>query len=874
MKKILSLLVAYFVLVGQAFAVTGVPDNLHWEAAGFGGAGRFSMIVPDHFVADKIYAVPDVNAPYVSTDKGENWNYLSTAGGPQTNFQISQTASFVQSKNNPLLMYAMESYIYGGLSKSTDGGQTWTKVANYRGVKGRKQIAIDPDDDNIVYVVSISTSGGSQGGSVYRTTDGGQTWSTYVSLPFNSRVSSYTTSSTCSAAGGSWSTALGKCIVGLTFVYVDEATNDLLIGSLKFGMVRYDMDTDTQQYIDLTGTNALYNGTYDTYIDGSSVENFCVSAGHKIACTANFTDWTYTSALTSSSTFYISSFAVRRKADTSLSFVAHRRLITSQYTTAQSYSTDSGTTWNTFSITRNGTINPTIVFGAGSANISYLSSDPNDEDVFYLASDWILARSDDGGATFYEKDYGAQNTVVMDVTIAPNGRIFQTMMDAGVQYSDDYGANWVQGTPYTSKGQPFVTNSVNDYGGHYWRVETAGTFEEWEAGQGKVFVCATMYSTPPSIYAVNFLLRSVDGGDTWARSNSGLPTAPLAGDAVWQGALQGGWGGFCRSMALSADETKLYIGMDGQNGSASTTGGLFLSEDDGLTFTRQWPSTPNRIYHALAVDPTDPTGETLLFGTFRYNLYRVTGQTESAELNGSGQTRTGTLDKGTQYIMPGTVTFTSSGGEIFTDNGSGILTSNLGGSGTVGYWGGAYSLTFVSEPSTTTVNYNWRGYVGDSNGPGDYIVSVAYDSQGTPYALSQTGGARIYKSVVTTYGDGSGQWGTWRLMKSFGSAGLPEGLIIDKNNDKRIFVSVSEGQPTNRRIWVTPNADKNENATWYDITGDLGAVGGCRNIDINYFEGTSGYLYCASNGGGVWKLNLQDSPSATPGRTCIGGCNE
>lgn len=847
MRQILSILTIYFLLVTQCFAATGVPNSQHWEYASFGGAGAFPMVISDNFTADKVYAIPDVNAPYVSTNKGELWSSLSTVGAVNSGFKPTQVAAFVQSKTTATLMYALDSTTTGGLSKSTDGGQTWTKLNSFRAGKGLKTIVIDKDNDNNVFVAPA-------GGIVYKSTDGGVNF-TSLGSAFASRAASYTTQSTCVAAGASWSAS--GCSIGVTFIYHDSVNNDLYLGSKGFGMVKYDLGTDTQTYVDLAGTNALFNTGYDTYIDGSSVENLCIGAGFKVACTSDFSTWNYSAALASDSTYFINTLAVHRKADTTINIVANRQLKTSVYTNVTHYSTDNGATWGTSTRSNNTTMNPTGAYNAGNL-VFYAEDDRTNDGVIYLTTDWRVYRSDNSGQTFHEKVDGAPMQVAHDIEVSPNGTIYMASMDKGIVYSTDKGDTWIMGTPSTAKGQPFVTSSVNDYGGHYWQIETAGTRAEWDAGNGKVFVCATMYSTPTSLFYVNYLLRSLDNGVTWTRSNSGLPTIRLFGDAVWGN-------GYCRAMGLSADESKLYIGMDGENG--ATVGGLFLSEDDGATFERVW-SSPRKIFNALAIDPTVSNGLNLMFGTWGYNNYNNTYQSENAELTGSGQTRTGTLNHN-NFIVSGTVTFTSSG-ETFTDNGNATLTSDLGGSGTYNTTTGAYSLTFISTPSTTTATYQWRGYVDTTN----FVMDQAYDSSGRPYAVGNASGPVIYRSVQTSFGDGSGSYGTWQLMKKFGTNGILDGLAIDPRNNKRIFVSVTEGSdPSTRRVYVTTNANQHTNATWVDITGDLPIVGGCRDLEVTYFDGPQGHLLCASNGGGMWKLDLADEPQSFPKRTVFGGYN-
>lgn len=866
-RKILSIVLALTMMATQAFAITGVPDSTHWVAAGFGGAGTYSMIVPDNFVQNKIYAIPDVNSPYVTTDKGELWSYLSTAGAANSGFTPTQVAAFTQSKNNPLLMYAVDS-ANGGLVRSVDGGNTWVKLTSYKGTKGQKTIVINPTDDDIVYVASVG-NGTVKGGRVYRTIDGGNNWSEYF-RPFDiaivaesaelngstntrtGRLNSLTNilpgsvvftssggetftdngagvlvsnmggsgtitySNVNSSSYGNYSLTFGTTpstttvdytiSASASFITMDSSGQYIFAGrdasSSNPTFVRYTISGGTLTTITLTGTNATRVADWGSYVDGSSVEHLCFTAGWKIACTDNNGgSFTYTAAISSDSTHYINHFAVRRKADNSINFVVNRRTTSSSFATALHRSNDGGSTWASGSTSNNTTMNPTGKFTAGSPNIFSLAADPFNEDVWYLSSDWRIWRSDNNGQTFSEKDTGAQNTVAHDVKVAPNGRVFQASMDTGIQYSDDYGVTWSQGTPDSSKGQPFVTGSVNDYGGHYWQIELAGDESAWNSGAGKAFVCATMYSSPTSLYYVNYLVRSLDSGANYTRSNSGLPIVALYGDAVWGQ-------GYCRAMGLSADETKLYIGMDGENcdgdgpggnpyncSTNMATGGLFKSTDDGATFSTVWAS-PRKVFNALAVDPKDTTGEILLFGTFGYNLYRKTG--------------------------------------------------------------------------AATANY-----VGDSFGPGATIVDVAYDINGRPYAAVSNSGPKIYKSVVTQYGNGTGMWGTWRLMHSFGSDGMLDGIVIDKNNPNRIFVSVTEGSsPASRRIYVTTDAQNAELSTWYDITGDFPVAGGCRALDIHPDEGTQGYLYCAANGGNIWKLNLADTPAVETGVMKIGVSND
>lgn len=930
MKRTLSFILAYFLIISQVFAVTGVPSSTNWVKAGLGGGGTFPMVVPDNHVSGKFYLVSDVGYPYVTTDSGDNWDWLidsSTSG-----FSTSVMACITQSRNDANLMFAMsggQSW-ERGILRSIDGGKNWTKTTgSYGGSRpsAGKVIAIDPSNDNNVYVASNT-------GVVARSTDKGLTWATifnpfehditsesaelngsgntrtgklnnviYIkndSITFTSSGETFTDNASgvlTGSAGGSGTVNYSTGDYSLTFastpttttvaytirysanwIYVNHDGTKVFVGNKITsgggkGLKVWDVAGQTLTPITLSPTTvssyAVYRNnvsTYDTYINGSGVEVLCVPVGIQIACSDDDgANWTYTSDATSPATYsgnarYINRFAVSRQADGQLRFVSHLIFDSNNGTSGAfvRYSSNSGSTWATSTLTRNYTVNPTFTSSNDPVPESIVD-DPNDDEVFFLNNNHTVFRSDNGGATFNEKSAGAQIIVATDIKIAPDGTMVKCGMDMGCQKSNDFGATWNNLIPK----YPFSESGVSYPGGHYWALILRGTYSEWKAGLGKIIVTSNYwYDMKPRIH------YSLNSGATFTTTQSGLPTAALYGDVIWDK-------GYIRALDANASGTVIYVATDGSNCQANpslpydcttnfTSGGLFKSTDYGATWTTVW-TQPNKIYNALSLDPTDTTGNTLLFGTFGYNLYRMAPSSENAELNGSGQTRTGTLNK-KPYVVSKTATFTSSS-EVFTDSsGNGTLTSNLGGNGTINYTTGDYSLTFISTPSTTTATYNWRGYVGDSNGPGGYIFDVAYNSEGKPYAVGQsvTGSdAAIWESVYTEYGNSDGSWGTWKLMKQFPSNDntIGDAILIDPKNNNRIFMTAVNGKggtSDGNRVYVTVDAENGANATWYDITGDLPSMGGCNKLVINYFESAKGFLYCASPSADILKLDLND----------------
>lgn len=94
------------------------------------------------------------------------------------------------------------------------------------------------------------------------------------------------------------------------------------------------------------------------------------------------------------------------------------------------------------------------------------------------------------------------------------------------------------------------------------------------------------------------------------------------------------------------------------------------------------------------------------------------------------------------------VTFTD-GTETFTDNLDGTLTGSLGGTGTINYTTGAYSLTFAGVAGSVTATYRWED--SNANGISDYTKS-ATRTAGQGFIFRQDDGGGVFRNLMSIGG--------------------------------------------------------------------------------------------------------------------------
>jgi photosystem II stability/assembly factor-like uncharacterized protein len=126
---------------------------------------------------------------YKSTDAGKTWTHVG--------FADSQAISKIRiHPTNPDIVYVASFGKYGapseerGVFKSTDGGKTWKKTLFRDSKTGAVDLSIDVRNPNVIYAalweayrVEYQMSSGGPGSGLFKSTDGGETWTELTRNP-------------------------------------------------------------------------------------------------------------------------------------------------------------------------------------------------------------------------------------------------------------------------------------------------------------------------------------------------------------------------------------------------------------------------------------------------------------------------------------------------------------------------------------------------------------------------------------------------------------------------------------------------------------------------------------------------------------------
>jgi photosystem II stability/assembly factor-like uncharacterized protein len=369
----------------------------------------------------------------------------------------------------------------GGMFKSVDGGDSWSSIS--RGLENPKiqSLAIDPANTNILYAGTYrdETNSGYEG--IYKSTDGGQSW-------------------------------------------VERSSN------LQPGVIVYSIA------IDPTNTSRLYISTRGISNGGNPPWNGKVYRSDNAGASWN--------ELTG-----MSEVGGAGQQDWAYSITVHPAYPNQVFAATHEYgpwfSTNYGNSWDSSLIGINTTT-------SNDKNGRSIVVDPNSggTPTVYFGV-WKqtpnVYRSLDGGIHWEQKNTGINGATVYGLTINPiqANELFVSTFKTGVYKTTNYANNWEQSglalnktwittlapsnlqTVYTGTYGGGVYKSKD--GGASWAHASTGLRDAWVTG------IVTMPASGDELFASLYgggILHSIDAGQTWSEFNNGLPDLYINGLSI------------------------------------------------------------------------------------------------------------------------------------------------------------------------------------------------------------------------------------------------------------------------------------------------------------------------------------------------------
>ena len=209
-----------------------------WTNLGLYG-GQIYDIAIDPSNPEKMFAGSYLgDGLFVTTDGGGSWQAVEATNDPpgEATFKNHAVWAVKIAPSNPDVVWAAHNY---WVEKSTDGGQNWTHIRNSAmqrdcvqcggeddSLRFCRSLAVDPSDSQTVYVGTGGPSGTYSSGAIYKTADGGSTWTktgfnasnefdhSVVDIDIDQQNSNVIWAVTSSFGSGGWAGTLYRSVNG------------------------------------------------------------------------------------------------------------------------------------------------------------------------------------------------------------------------------------------------------------------------------------------------------------------------------------------------------------------------------------------------------------------------------------------------------------------------------------------------------------------------------------------------------------------------------------------------------------------------------------------------------------------------------------
>ncbi|MDB5274029.1 MAG: domain containing protein [Chitinophagaceae bacterium] len=421
LKALLSLLFLAYTAVGQISGNWKDVGPLSFPVNSSGqinGIGRATQLKFHPTNSQKMYATTATGGLYITIDGGNNW----TPSGTDNLFRTNCASVCVDYTNDQTLYLGTgdPNYYsnYYGVYKSTNGGQTWTAANSGLGNRLTVELLMSPSNNNVLIAAT--------GDGIWKTTDGGNSWTEKLNGgdftemvfkpgdPNTIYAATHTQFYVSTNQGDSWSliSLPGSGFQNGGRIGVSKANPNVVyltfVGNFSGGTTTPVLkSTNSGQSFSVVKTagGSNLNG-YDGASDGQGNYNYAITVDP-----------------TNANTVYIASHVVWK-------------------------STDGGVTWTQL----------TNWYAKVHTDMHQIVISPYDNTKIFNANDGGVWLSTDGGNNWSTKSDGLDCTECYHAAQSP---IRKDMIDIGTQ--DNGELNYTTTTWYTNGGGDFAGNVAFDY---------------------------------------------------------------------------------------------------------------------------------------------------------------------------------------------------------------------------------------------------------------------------------------------------------------------------------------------------------------------------------------------------------------------------